>query len=153
MSPTILRFCLICLLCLAIGSVFWASTRRSRGTRRLEAPKSDPLALNYEMVSLEGTERLTLWFGGRAELRKLLETGNYGPGQHLLGTWRLDEMSGRYRIELGSQAASYALAKPRDSRTCILVAGDLSAADLTTSWFSVFDDRRIDPWDRDWHER
>jgi hypothetical protein len=105
------------------------------------------------MVSLEGTERLTLWVGGRAELRKLLETGNCGPWQHLLGTWRLDQMSGRYCIELGSQAASYALARPRDSHTCILVAGDLSTADLTASWFSVFDDRRIDPWDGNPHER
>jgi hypothetical protein len=62
-------------------------------------------------------------------------------------------MCGRYRIVLGSQAASYALAKPPDSHTCILVAGDLTTADLTTSWFSVFDDRRIDPWDGDPHER
>lgn len=53
------------------------------------------------------------------------------------GSWRYDDDLKRYLVTFDAVEVDYLLASAPGIETCILVKGDLSAADLTQSWFST----------------
>jgi hypothetical protein len=88
--------------------------------------------------------------GGRSsdhqtELDDALEAAAAGPpGQRVpegirAGAFQVDDATGRVAIALSGEAQSYTLLEPMPlgADGCVLVFGDLSAADLTRSWFGA----------------
>jgi hypothetical protein len=64
------------------------------------------------------------------------ENGVATEGKLLQGTWSYDAGSKRYSVMLDGETINYTLLSRGEPTTCILVKGDLGAADLRASWFS-----------------
>lgn len=72
---------------------------------------------------------------------------------HLLrhGEWRYDAGAKKYSITLDGETNDYSLVSPDHIGTCMLIKGDIAAADLIASWFSTHDIEEPDyggPYDR-----
>jgi hypothetical protein len=108
-------------------------------------PGWDDLLYCADVSSLDGTtqvafsENHTLFYDKNADGRTI-------------GTWSFDENLKRYAITLKGQTTTYSLISPRRANTCMLIKGDLEAADLRGSWFATFPDnddpRDSGPYDR-----
>jgi hypothetical protein len=88
------------------------------------------------MQSLDGTRELTFF---EDHTVKLLERE---PKTHralsppaFAGTWALEPSSKRYLVTLAQQQKSYVLVQPENSEMCILLSGELAAANIGESWF------------------
>jgi hypothetical protein len=69
--------------------------------------------------------------------------------RQLFGTWKYDAVSKRYAVVLEGETIMYRLLSIADSDLCILIKGNLRAADLHGSWFSETihaDDDMIDDY-------
>jgi hypothetical protein len=56
--------------------------------------------------------------------------------RQLNGMWKYDAVSKRYAVALKGETVMYRLLSIADSDLCMLIKGDLVAADLLGSWFS-----------------
>jgi hypothetical protein len=52
------------------------------------------------------------------------------------GYWRLNEGSKRYTVTFKEENTSYLLVTSEHAPVCMLIKGDIGAADLRESWFS-----------------
>jgi hypothetical protein len=57
----------------------------------------------------------------------------------MTGKWNYNEISKEYVITFNDQTTNYSLLLKDDVATCILVKGDLTAANLLESWFATID--------------
>jgi hypothetical protein len=91
--------------------------------------------------SLDGTKQLELLDNQTAVLSDtaIKKDGEY---RTATGNWEFDQTSKRYAITLSGEVTAYSIAKP--TGICMLVKGDLGAADLRASWFSSNDDEPVD---------
>ncbi|MGF6313430.1 hypothetical protein ABIB82_007570 [Bradyrhizobium sp. i1.8.4] len=97
-----------------------------------------------DMTSLDGTQRMTLSEDQVVSLRD-----ERGPKSSKSGLWFYDQSSKRYSVTLLGQTSNYSIVAPRGTGTCMLIKGDLEAADLGGSWFSSSTDDYDDPREDD----
>jgi hypothetical protein len=99
-------------------------------------PGWDDLVPCSDTVSFDGTKNLALLDDRRAILRA--EKGNDGKDQIVEGLWSFDENSKRYAVTLDGMTTTYSIASlpSASAGICMLIVGDLTAADLRASWFS-----------------
>lgn len=57
-------------------------------------------------------------------------------GRLLQGTWSYDAGSKRYSVTLDEETTTYTLLSRGEPTTCMLLKGELGAADMHASWFS-----------------
>jgi hypothetical protein len=95
-------------------------------------------------ASIDGTKLLDLSDDHQAVMSDVSKD-NKSPAVH--GTWAFDAATKLYTITLNDVATPYTQLSPQQGDTCILVKGDLGAADLRASWFATPDDQGPD--DRD----
>jgi hypothetical protein len=107
------------------------------------------------MQSFDGTKEITFREDHTVELLERDSNSQrvLAPSK-VAGAWAFDEAARRYFVTLSQQQKSYALVQPENSEVCILLYGELAAANIGESWFAKtaqelqeeFDDR--DPPDR-----
>jgi hypothetical protein len=51
------------------------------------------------------------------------------------GTWSFNASSKRYLVALNGETTTYVLVNPEGGGMCMLIAGDVEAANLPRSWF------------------
>ena len=56
------------------------------------------------------------------------------------GSWNFDETAKLYTVTLNGEVSSFTIVEPESTGVCMLVTGDLGAADLRSSWFSSLAD-------------
>jgi hypothetical protein len=130
---------------LLIGAtVFWITFKRTDKPLN-EAPTLgwSELASCSDLMSLDGTQQMTL-----SENHVVRFRDERGSKFGRTGLWSYDEPSKRYSVTLPDQTSTYFIVAPRGTDTCMLIKGDLEAADLGGSWFSSsagdYDDPRED---------
>jgi hypothetical protein len=100
-------------------------------------PGWDDLASCAFLTSLDNKNNLTLTEERGVELVKsAVDEDGAETESKLQGRWSYDPGSKRYSITLEGDTATYTLVSRGEPATCILVKGDLGAADLHASWFS-----------------
>jgi hypothetical protein len=88
------------------------------------------------MQTLDDTRELTFIEDHTIKLEEReAKTGRALGPSTLAGTWAFEESTHRYFVTLADQQKSYALVQPENSEVCILMNGDLGAANLAESWF------------------
>jgi hypothetical protein len=110
-------------------------------------PGWDDLIPCSDMVSFDGTKTLTLYEDHRTSVYykdPLKEPKEGERGVTVEGTWSFDEISKRYSVTLNGLTTDYLMLSPEDVSTCMLIKGDLEAADLRGSWFSKSDEPESD---------
>jgi hypothetical protein len=109
-------------------------------------PGWDDLLYCADVASLDGTRRVTF-----AENHSV-----YFHDENVEGrtndTWSFDQELKRYTITLKGQATTYSLISPKGANTCMLIKGNVEAADLRGSWFASFPDND-DPGGPEPHDR
>ena len=122
-------------------------------TKRTAVPGWEQLDDCSPMQSLDDTKELTFLKDHTVNLqeREAKTERELGPSK-AAGTWAFDESAKRYLVTLAQQQKSYALIQPENSGVCILLSGELAAANMSDSWFGrtpedTYDDDR-DPSDR-----
>ena len=96
------------------------------------------LAACNDAISLDGTRRLTLSENHAAELREAAPNGDNKNNR--TGKWNYNEIAKEYAITFNDQTTNYSLLLKDVVATCILVKGNLTAANLLESWFATIDD-------------
>jgi hypothetical protein len=116
----------------------------SRNTEEAGVPLSagvpgwDILIPCSTVISLNGRQEMSFFDTGRVTL---LRDDDSAGSKNVDGEWHLDTASGRIVVALpGSSSTDYAVVSPEQSNSCVLVRGEIGAADLTASWFSAPDD-------------
>ncbi len=101
-------------------------------------------------ASLDGTKELNLSENHRAVLYDKTKKEN---GRYLTfnGDWNFNEATTLYTVSLNGEATVYSIVEPEDAAVCMLIKGDLGAADLRASWFSSSNekDRPAEKQERD----
>jgi hypothetical protein len=101
------------------------------------------LVLCSDLMSLDGIQQMTL-----SENHVVRFRDERGSKFSKTGLWSYDELSKRYSVTLLDQTSIYSIVAPRGTDTCMLIKGDLEAADRGGSWFSSsandYDDPRED---------
>jgi hypothetical protein len=138
----------------SLALIYWAFFRESPEKRASvpSVPGWDELGSCSDTVSLDMQRALELSEDGGATLTDLTAPKNDRIEHAVHGEWRFDAASKKYSVTLDAQIVIYSLVSRESIATCILVKGDLGAADLTASWFSIQEDNDpgadIDPYDR-----
>jgi hypothetical protein len=90
------------------------------------------------VASLDGMKQLSLHLSGAATLKddSPEKDGEARKDRSLTGYWRLNEGSKRYTVTFKEESTSYLLVTSDHAPVCMLVKGDIAAADLRESWFS-----------------
>jgi len=103
------------------------------------APGYTELSSCTETESLDGKKTLSLTDNSEAVLT---EEGNDGKNHTITGNWSFDAGLKRYAVTLNGETTEYSIVSLERIGICILVKGDVGAADLRASWFasSVDDD-------------
>jgi len=128
------------LICLVGAGLYWAFRNHSGNQTKDSLPPGwyDLLDCSYT-VSLDGTKELNVFENHGAVLydKSVKVNGKY---RMIDGNWTFDEASKLYAVTLNGETATYSLVEPEGpAGICILVKGDLGAADLRASWFSTSD--------------
>jgi hypothetical protein len=89
------------------------------------------------VTSFEGTKQLTLFENHRVKLLEEARSKDGHPQNQDEGLWSFDGDSKRYSLTLNGVTMVYTLVSPEQTDTCILISGDLEAANLRRSWFST----------------
>jgi hypothetical protein len=89
------------------------------------------------LVSIDGTKELHVFDDGMVVLWDETVKDERGRTLPVEGRWDLDETTKLYAVTLNGAVTMYSLVMPRVG-PCMLVKGDLGAADLRASWFSKF---------------
>jgi hypothetical protein len=134
-----------------VGALLIGATVLWIAFRRTDQPLNEGLTLGWnelvscsDLTSLDGTQRMTLSENHVVSLRD-----ERGPKFSKSGLWLYDEPSKRYSVTLLDQTSIYSIVAPRGTDTCMLIKGDLEAADLRGSWFSSSADDYDDPREDD----
>jgi hypothetical protein len=122
-----------------------------RSTRLPENPGWDDLSPCSDASSLDGTMGLGLLSDGRATLYDNTPIkGSETTEDHTTnGAWHFDELSRRYSITFKGASTDYLVVSSEQTKICMLIKGDLGAADLRASWFSGASDDEPPADDRD----
>jgi hypothetical protein len=96
-------------------------------------PGWEDLASCVDLTSLDGKKDLTL-SEKAAEIWDRTE-GADDKGRTIKGTWNY-EGAKRYALSIHGETTVYTLLSIAEGTACILINGDVRAADLTASWFS-----------------
>jgi hypothetical protein len=123
---------------LALLYVLWPRSEPTAKTKLMPAASGwEELGNCVAAQSFDGSKSLTLLDDGKASLGN---TSAYNPKEtdhrQLFGTWKYDAVSKRYAVVLEGETVMYRLLSIADSDLCMLIKGDLRAADLHGSWFS-----------------
>jgi hypothetical protein len=109
-------------------------------------PGWDDLYYCSGAVSLDGKKRLRFF------QNHSLDFHAEDAGKQTSGTWSFDEKLSLYTISLNSEETTYSLIGLKENNICMLIKGDLKAADLHESWFATLpeqeDDRDGGQYDR-----
>jgi hypothetical protein len=132
---------------LALLYVLWP---RSEPIAKTKLP---PAASGWEELgncvaaqSFDGSKSLTLLPDGNASLDNTsADDPKEMEQRQLFGTWKYDAASKRYAVVLKGETVVYQRLSIADSDLCMLIKGDLGAADLYGSWFSDPDRVEDDP--------
>jgi hypothetical protein len=123
----------------------WKRCPRCTGFPSGKAEPPDPgwedLGHCFFTMSFDGTKGLSLSYTRQATLYDYAKM--VGRKEVTVeGTWTFDEAAKRYAVTLDGAVTTYSVVAPEQTAVCILVKGDLGAADLRASWFSPvhFDD-------------
>jgi hypothetical protein len=134
-----------------VALVYWIFFYKSDGARtaqnKLAIPGWDDLVPCSDMVSFDGMKALTLHDDHRASFYNKDPLKAPKEGEHDVtaeGTWSFDETSNRYSVTLNGLTTDYLMLSPEDVSTCMLIKGDLEAADLRGSWFAKSDEPEND---------
>jgi hypothetical protein len=125
--------------------VFSQTENHTRAT--VPIPGWDDLLYCADVASLDGTKRVTF-----SENHSLYFHDDNSADDRRNDTWSFDEKLKRYTVTLKGQDTIYSLISPKDANTCMLIKGDIEAADLRGSWFASFPDND-DPRESDPHDR
>jgi hypothetical protein len=131
---------------LLIGAiVLWITFKRT------DKPLNEAQTLGWrelapcsDLMSLDGTQQMILSENHVVRFRDE-RTAKFSR----IGSWAYDEPSKRYSVTLADQTSTYFIVAPRGTDTCMLIQGDLEAADLGRSWFSSSADDYEDPREDD----
>lgn len=124
----------------AIAAVTYVSYVRSARSPQLpEIAGWDDLAPCSNTLSLDGTKQLSLESDGRAELHDITPTkpGETPKDRIIDGAWRFDASSKRYSITFKNDGADYLIVSVGGVGLCMLVKGEITAADLPGSWYAI----------------
>ncbi len=122
--------------------LLWILFIKEKTPATLSPPGWDDLVACSELVSIDGSKRLSL-----SENHVLKVYDKTGTKKAEGGTWSYREQSKQYSITLADQNWNYVLVAPNGSDTCMLTKGSVEAANLGASWFSIaneHDDSRDD---------
>ena len=142
------------ILCACAGAafvcfIFSARTDKARAPIRI-VPGWDDLASCAYVTSLDGTKQLSISENNRATLYEsvaLLDKKGSVERIPIEGTWSFDEISKQYSVALNGVTTTYLLVNPERGGVCMLIAGELEAANLRRSWFT-FQSDDDDPGDQ-----
>jgi hypothetical protein len=143
---------------IAVG-IYWMffsgpSTDLARTTTAPAVAGWDELGACSSVASLDGMKQLSFLPNGGANFSddSPQKDGDATKDRSINGYWRLNEGSKRYTVTLKGENESYLLVTSEHAPVCILIKGDIGAADLRESWFSspVVDD---DPGDYEMPDR
>ena len=139
--------------CVGIALIYFVFFHQRAAIPNLPTvPGWDELARCSYMTSLDGTKELTLSDDHRAAFSDNSRARNQkGEGVNILGSWSFDESSKLYSVTLNDETTIYILLSPERSNGCLLIKGDIQAADLRASWFSSTSDD--DPDDYEYRDR
>jgi hypothetical protein len=142
------------ILCTCAGAafvcfIFSARTDKARAPIRIVPGWEDLISCSY-VTSLDGTKQLSISENNRATLYESVALLDKTGGDERIsidGTWSFDETSKQYFVALNGETTTYLLVSPEKGGVCMLVAGELEAANLRRSWFSFQADDN-DPGDQ-----
>jgi hypothetical protein len=142
-SPSRTRYWRSILIACILGAVVYAiyfrpSPNAIKSTRLPENPGWDDLSACSDATSLDGRKGLGLFSDGRASVydNTPIKDGETIADHTTDGTWHFDEASKRYSITFKGESADYLVVSPEGTRICMLINGEISAADLGRSWFA-----------------
>jgi hypothetical protein len=128
-----------CILGVAVYVMYFRpSTNAVKSTQLLKNPGWDYLSACSDATSLDGRKALGLLSDGRATVYENtpIKGGETIEDHTTHGTWRFDEASKRYSITFKGESADYLVVSSEGTRICMLIKGEISAADLSRSWFA-----------------
>jgi hypothetical protein len=123
--------------------VYWNLVHHDAGPPvpvRVVVPGWDDLASCSFLISLDGAKHLTLFENHRAQLSEVERLKNGDPKNQNEDRWSFDENSKLYSLTLNKETTVYALVSPVEADGCMLINGNLEAANLRRSWFSTHSD-------------
>jgi hypothetical protein len=127
--------------------IFSAKTDKVRAPIRTVPGWEDLISCSY-VTSLDGTKHLSISENNRATLYERVALSDK-KRISIEGIWSFDEISKRYFVALNGETTTYQLVNPEGGGVCMLIAGELEAANLRRSWFSFqADDDDNDPGDQ-----
>jgi hypothetical protein len=125
-----------------MAALLWILFIKEKTPAMLSPAGWDHLIPCSELISMDGAKRLSL-----SENHVLKVYDKTGTTRTETGTWSYREESKQYSIVLSDQNWIYVLVSPNGSDTCMLASGNVEAANLRASWFSItteYDDSRED---------
>ena len=126
--------------CIIAGGTYWLL--RPSPINKVELPVLPAgwmrLASCEHTMSLDGNKLLDLSDDHRAALEdhSRLNDSLDAEIRFVSGQWSYDEASNRYAITIAGETTTYSLVSSDEGDVCMLIKGELSAADLRASWFS-----------------
>jgi hypothetical protein len=127
----------------AVYLIFFREDTHKSAPNRPTTPGWTDLILCSETISLDGKKTLSLGDDGTATLT---EEGDDKKENAIKGKWSYDAKSQRYAVTTNGMTTTYTIASPQGS--CMLVKGEVQAADLHGSWFSSTSNEEV-PDDRE----
>jgi hypothetical protein len=135
-------------ICLVIALAGLILDFRPNDTSETQASESDDVVASgwnrlgqcARNTSFDGTKLLRLYEDHKAVIfdrDRWANDSGASNGERIKGSWTFDEQSNLYRIMFGDMSNSYRLLTQDDVKTCMLVKGELAAANLKESWFSI----------------
>lgn len=124
------------LLACAIAAGFCTAVLHRSGNNAAQlvtVPGWDDLVLCADTTSIDGTKELELREDQHAVLRLKKDEGD----QTIEGQWSFNELTKRYSVSVDGTTTTYSIVSLSSVPSCMLIAGDISAADLHASWFSL----------------
>jgi hypothetical protein len=134
-----------CIIAGGAGGIYWAVSAWDKSRQEL-----DPWPLGWEELldcsytaSIDGTKELNLFDNHRAVLydKSTKEGGKY---RTLDGKWAFDQAAKHYTVTLNGDSTVYSVVEPPGWGSCMLVKGDITAADLSATWFAIPSDSGSD---------
>jgi hypothetical protein len=93
-----------------------------------DIPGWDGISSCSFLVSFDGKRRLRL---SENHFARIVEPDQASAD----GSWSFDEGTTKYTVTVHDESVPYSVVTPGDGDNCMLIKGDLAAADLSRSWF------------------
>jgi hypothetical protein len=120
-------------VCAIVASIWHRSVDDS--AEPVAIPGWEELARCSDTASIDGTKELELREDQDAILK--LKRADDVADQTIKGRWSFDESSKRYSVTVDGVTTTYSIVSPSSAPICMLIAGDITAAALRVSWFSL----------------